>query len=53
MAKNASCLKPAVYPVSEDIDKDIARLKLASMGVDIDTLTQEQIDYLNSWESGT
>ncbi|MEA3471564.1 MAG: hypothetical protein U9R24_07585, partial [Thermodesulfobacteriota bacterium] len=37
----------------EDIDKEIARLKLASMGVSIDTLTAEQEKYLNSWEMGT
>jgi adenosylhomocysteinase len=53
MAKNASSLKPAVYAVPEDIDKEIACLKLAGMGVHIDTLTQEQIEYLNSWEIGT
>jgi len=46
-------LDAAVYPVPEDIDKEVARLKLASMAIDIDTLTPEQIAYLSSWETGT
>ncbi len=46
-------LKPKVYSVPEKIDKAIARLKLDSMGVKIDTLTKEQRKYLTSWEMGT
>jgi len=46
-------LEVAVYPVPEDIDKEVARLKLASLGVEIDTLTPEQIAYLTSWQTGT
>ncbi len=46
-------LAPAVYDVPKEIDDEIARLKLASMGVAIDTLTEEQERYLNSWELGT
>ena len=42
-----------VYPVPEEIDKEIARLKLATMGVDIDQLTEEQAKYLASWDEGT
>jgi adenosylhomocysteinase len=42
-----------VYPVPRDIDKEIARLKLKSMGIEIDTLTPEQEKYLSSWEMGT
>lgn len=42
-----------VYPVPRDIDKEIARLKLQSMGIEIDTLTPEQEKYLSSWEMGT
>jgi adenosylhomocysteinase len=42
-----------VYDVPEDIDKEVARLKLASMGIEIDTLTDEQKKYLSSWEEGT
>ncbi|MEN3033721.1 MAG: adenosylhomocysteinase [Aquificaceae bacterium] len=46
-------LEPGVYPVPMEIDKSVASMKLESMGVKIDTLTQEQIRYLNSWELGT
>jgi adenosylhomocysteinase len=46
-------LAPGVYRVPEEIDREIARLKLASMGIEIDLLTEEQERYLNSWESGT
>ena len=48
-----SRLPPEVYDVPRDIDDEIARLKLAAMGVSIDTLTEEQERYLNSWELGT
>ncbi len=53
MVKNASKLQKRVYSVPEDIDKEIARLKLLAMGVLIDNLTPEQTNYLNSWEEGT
>ncbi|MDY0039552.1 MAG: adenosylhomocysteinase [Desulforhabdus sp.] len=53
MVKNAKSLEKQVYGVPVDIDKEIARLKLAAMGVRIDTLTPEQDKYLNSWEMGT
>ena len=53
MVKNAKGLKPGVYPVPEDIDYHIAELKLESMGVKIDTLTDEQKAYLSSWNMGT
>jgi adenosylhomocysteinase len=46
-------LAPGVYRVPEEIDQEIARLKLGSMGIEIDVLTDEQVRYLNSWESGT
>jgi adenosylhomocysteinase len=46
-------LKNQVYPVPDRIDKRIADLKLAGMGVGIDTLTDEQIHYLSSWQEGT
>ena len=42
-----------VYKVPEDIDKEIARLKLKGMGISIDSLTEEQLKYLSSWEIGT
>ncbi len=53
MARKGKKLGNKVYPVPEEIDKEIARLKLASMGVEIDTLTPEQEKYLSSWEMGT
>lgn len=53
MVKNADILKNKVYAVPDDIDQEIARLKLESMGIKIDTLTEEQIRYLNSWQEGT
>ena len=53
MVKNASSLVPGVYPVPADIDADIARLKLETMGVKLDTLTAEQAKYLASWQEGT
>ena len=53
MAKNHASLKNQVYRVPLDIDREIARLKLASMGVKIDSLTPEQDAYLHSWEMGT
>lgn len=53
LVKNSGTLKPDVYPVPEAIDKNIGRLKLGSMGITIDSLTEKQEKYLNSWESGT
>jgi len=53
MAKNKGRLKPNVYSVPEEIDKEVARLKLSSMGIDIDSLSTEQKEYLTSWEQGT
>lgn len=46
-------LEKKVYSVPQDIDREIARLKLQAMGVNIDVLTPEQISYLNSWQEGT
>jgi adenosylhomocysteinase len=53
MVKNHRTLEKRVYTVPEKIDKEIARLKLKAMGVKIDTLTDEQDRYLNSWNLGT
>ena len=53
MLKHGATLKPDVYTIPEQIDREIARLKLQSMGVEIDTLTEEQARYLASWEEGT
>jgi adenosylhomocysteinase len=52
LLKNAKKLKNQVYGVSQDIDTEIARLKLIAMGVKIDKLTPEQKQYLASWEMG-
>jgi adenosylhomocysteinase len=46
-------LKPDVYDVPREIDDEVAKLKLAAMGIEIDTLTAEQERYLNSWDLGT
>jgi len=53
MANEHAKMVKKVYPVPQDIDEEIARLKLASMGIEIDTLTPEQEKYLSSWEMGT
>jgi len=53
IVRQAKTLEPEVYVIPPDIDREIARLKLRSMGVEIDQLTPEQEKYLNSWESGT
>ena len=51
--KNSRRLQKKVYTVPQNIDKEIARLKLKSMGIRIDNLTEEQKVYLESWEMGT
>jgi adenosylhomocysteinase len=53
LVKHGRSLKKQVYPVPAEIDKEIARLKLAGMGIRIDKLTKEQQKYLASWEMGT
>jgi adenosylhomocysteinase len=53
IAKNYKNLEKKVYKVPDEIDREVAVLKLKSMGVEIDQLTQEQIAYLSSWEIGT
>jgi adenosylhomocysteinase len=53
MVKNAASLEPGVHPVPAEIDADIAKLKLATMRVEIDTLTPEQEKYPASWQEGT
>ncbi len=51
--QHAATLERRVYPVPREIDEEIARLKLATMGVSIDVLTEEQAKYLASWDEGT
>ena len=53
LVKNKGKLKPAVYPVPEEIDNEVGRLKLKAMNIAIDSLTKEQKKYLESWEEGT
>lgn len=53
LSKEGKKLENKVYSVPLDIDRRIATLKLKSMGISIDTLTKEQVEYLSSWESGT
>ena len=51
--QQGEALERKVYVIPRDIDEDIARLKLIAMGIEIDTLTDEQTRYLDSWEEGT
>ena len=53
MVKNTTQMSNKVYAVPEEIDRQIARLKLDAMGAEIDVLTPEQVAYLNSWQEGT
>jgi len=53
LAKMRGKLEPNVYSVPEEIDQEVGKLKLASMNITIDSLTEEQKNYLQSWESGT
>jgi adenosylhomocysteinase len=53
LAKESSRMAKAVHRLPASVDQEIARLKLQSMGVSIDTLTPEQVEYLASWDAGT
>ena len=53
IVKQGAALRPGVHSVPVEIDREVARLKLRALGVDIDVLTQEQEAYLTSWEHGT
>jgi adenosylhomocysteinase len=53
LVANAATLEKRVYPVPDDIDRTVARLKLETMGIRIDELTAEQRAYLSGWEEGT
>jgi adenosylhomocysteinase len=53
LVKNKGKLEPGLYSIPDDVDREIARLKLAAMGIAIDTLTADQIEYMNSWTEGT
>ncbi len=53
LVKNKATLEPGLHSIPVEVDQEIARLKLVAMGINIDTLTDEQIEYMNSWTSGT
>jgi adenosylhomocysteinase len=53
LVKNKGQIKPGVHMLPEEVDTEIAGLKLRALGVSIDTLTPEQSEYLSSWETGT
>ena len=53
MIRNGKDMKPQVYRIPEEVDKEIARIKLEAMGIRIDMLTPEQERYLSQWEEGT
>jgi adenosylhomocysteinase len=53
LVRNRGMMENVVYTIPEEIDREIARLKLAAIGVRIDRLTPEQKKYLASWEMGT
>ncbi|HQR38108.1 MAG TPA: adenosylhomocysteinase [Blastocatellia bacterium] len=53
LVKNRETLTPGLHILPAEVDAEIARLKLAAMGVGIDTLTPEMIEYMTSWETGT
>ena len=53
VVENAASLERKVYPVPAEIDSEIARLKLETMGIQIDRLSDEQAKYLASWDEGT
>jgi adenosylhomocysteinase len=53
LLQHAGEMENKVYTIPEEVDREIARLKLESMGIEIDTLTIDQERYLTSWEEGT
>jgi adenosylhomocysteinase len=53
LIKNQGKLEPNIHLLPEEIDEEIAKLKLAAMGVQIDQLSPEMVEYMNSWQTGT
>jgi adenosylhomocysteinase len=53
LVKNKGKLEPGLHSIPRELDQEIARLKLQAMGVNIDTLTADQVEYINSWTTGT
>jgi adenosylhomocysteinase len=53
LVKNKGKLAPGLHSIPVEVDQEIARLKLQAIGITIDSLTDDQIEYINSWTSGT
>ncbi len=53
LVTNKGKLEPGIHSIPEEVDQNIARLKLAAMGIKMDSFTDEQIEYINSWTAGT
>jgi adenosylhomocysteinase len=53
LAKNAGTLEPRIYTLPKEIDAQVARIKLEALGAGLETLTDEQIEYLSGWKTGT
>ena len=53
LVRNSDSLMPEVYPIPKEMDDEVARLALDSMGLTIDRLNQDQLDYLHGWKEGT
>ncbi|MBD2446362.1 adenosylhomocysteinase [Nostoc sp. FACHB-152] len=53
LVKNKGKLQPGLHSIPTEVDQEIARLKLQAIGINIDTLTPDQVEYINSWTSGT
>ncbi|HEY9645746.1 MAG TPA: adenosylhomocysteinase, partial [Chroococcidiopsis sp.] len=53
LVKNQGKLAPGLHSIPREVDQEIARLKLQAMGIAIDSLTEAQLEYINSWTSGT
>jgi adenosylhomocysteinase len=53
LVERAGTLEPAIYTLPDDIDREVARLKLASLGGGLEQLTEEQVAYLGGWREGT
>ena len=53
LVKNEGKLEPGVHLLPPEVDTEIASLKLRALGLSIDTLTAEQLEYISSWETGT
>ncbi len=53
LVKNKGKLEPGLHSIPVEVDQEIARLKLQAMGIQIDSLTPEQVEYINSWTTGT